>query len=73
MNIPLVNLKAQFRPLRAEMLASLERILDSQHVKEERIVVCGRRDVEWEAGQELPEISSLRESREHRIERRVRA
>src|SRR5204863_1227561 len=30
MNIPLVNLKAQFRPLRAEMLASLERILDSQ-------------------------------------------
>lgn len=30
MNIPLVNLKAQFMPLRAEMLASLERILDSQ-------------------------------------------
>ena len=30
MNIPLVNLKAQFTPLRAEMLASLERILDSQ-------------------------------------------
>src|SRR3954453_10592082 len=30
MNIPLVNLKAQFAPLRAEMLASLERILDSQ-------------------------------------------
>jgi dTDP-4-amino-4,6-dideoxygalactose transaminase len=30
MNIPLVNLKAQFAPLRAQMLASLERILDSQ-------------------------------------------
>lgn len=30
MNVPLVNLKAQFTPLRAEMLASLERILDSQ-------------------------------------------
>src|SRR4051794_16093633 len=30
MNIPLVNLKAQFAPLRSEMLASLERILDSQ-------------------------------------------
>src|SRR5262249_23568989 len=30
MNIPLVNLKAQFTPLRAEMLKSLERILDSQ-------------------------------------------
>src|SRR6185295_2120384 len=30
MNIPLINLKAQFTPLRAEMLASLERILDSQ-------------------------------------------
>lgn len=31
MNVPLINLKAQFTPLRAEMLASLERILDSQH------------------------------------------
>jgi dTDP-4-amino-4,6-dideoxygalactose transaminase len=30
MNIPLINLKAQFTPLRAEMLSSLERILDSQ-------------------------------------------
>ncbi|HXD33274.1 MAG TPA: DegT/DnrJ/EryC1/StrS family aminotransferase [Pyrinomonadaceae bacterium] len=30
MNIPLINLKAQFAPLRAEMLQSLERILDSQ-------------------------------------------
>src|SRR5436189_1911184 len=30
MNIPLVNLKAQFAPLRAEMLESLARILDSQ-------------------------------------------
>lgn len=31
MNVPLINLKAQFTPLRAEMLASLERVLDSQH------------------------------------------
>lgn len=30
MNIPLINLKDQFAPLRAEMLASLERIVDSQ-------------------------------------------
>ncbi|MCU1268236.1 MAG: wbpE [Acidobacteria bacterium] len=30
MKIPLINLKDQFAPLRAEMLASLERILDSQ-------------------------------------------
>ncbi len=30
MNIPLINLKDQFAPLRGEMLASLERILDSQ-------------------------------------------
>ena len=30
MNIPLINLKDQFAPLRAGMLASLERILDSQ-------------------------------------------
>jgi dTDP-4-amino-4,6-dideoxygalactose transaminase len=30
MKIPLINLKVQFEPLRAEMLAALERILDSQ-------------------------------------------
>ena len=30
MKIPLVNLKAQFAPLRAEMLAAIERIVDSQ-------------------------------------------
>ena len=30
MHIPLINLKAQFTPLRAEMLAALQRILDSQ-------------------------------------------
>jgi dTDP-4-amino-4,6-dideoxygalactose transaminase len=30
MKIPLINLKDQFTPLRAEMLASLERIVDSQ-------------------------------------------
>jgi dTDP-4-amino-4,6-dideoxygalactose transaminase len=30
MNVPLINLKDQFAPLRAEMLASLERIVDSQ-------------------------------------------
>ncbi|MDQ2856008.1 MAG: DegT/DnrJ/EryC1/StrS family aminotransferase [Acidobacteriota bacterium] len=30
MNVPLINLKDQFAPLRGEMLASLERIVDSQ-------------------------------------------
>jgi dTDP-4-amino-4,6-dideoxygalactose transaminase len=30
MEIPLVNLKAQFRPLRTQMLAAIERIIDSQ-------------------------------------------
>ena len=30
MNIPAVNLKAQFAPLRAELLAAIERVIDSQ-------------------------------------------
>ena len=30
MNIPLINLKAQFAPLRTKMLATIERIIDSQ-------------------------------------------